>query len=404
MARPELDIARSTLVSGLVSLFLESLFFGVFAVVYGVAAWILLFRPRPQGRTNRDFLFFGASTVMFAFALVHMALDVHINLRAFLLERHDFLAMAQLFDLYNGLVDPIGAVKFAIYVTQTLIGDGFMIYRAFVVWNRSWLVVVLPGILLFAEVVLGYVTSCLGKFNVSATRTTACVNAFFILSVATNVTSTALIMKRILWVRGSAHGQRGHRSRGGARSQRKTVQWRVVESLVQSAAVYSVASISLAVTSFMSPAIGFPACHSVFPSIIGLVFVLIVIRISWNAGATTADAQRQTALRHSVLEGPSSTSLNLPATTHTGGMDVQRLQPLSGVFGRPIAIKVSVSTTTDSASDSSSYRTSLSTSSGMSSPEFGKEEGYLETGEIESLDDLADEKLGPVLHISHEDE
>ncbi len=56
-----------------------------------------------------------------------MALDVHINLRAFLLESHDFEAMAHLFDLYNGLVDPIGAVKFAIYVTQTLIGDGFMV-------------------------------------------------------------------------------------------------------------------------------------------------------------------------------------------------------------------------------------------------------------------------------------
>lgn len=56
-----------------------------------------------------------------------MALDVHINIKAFLLESHDFEAMAHLFDLYNGLVDPIGAVKFAIYVTQTLIGDGFMV-------------------------------------------------------------------------------------------------------------------------------------------------------------------------------------------------------------------------------------------------------------------------------------
>lgn len=75
-------------------------------------------------------------------------------------------------------------------------------------WNRSWYVVIIPGLLLFGEVgekssklvrtphadlgllVLGYVTSCLGKFDVSDTKITACVNAFFILSVATNVTST----------------------------------------------------------------------------------------------------------------------------------------------------------------------------------------------------------------------
>lgn len=87
---------------------------------------------------------------------------------------------------------------------------------------------------------------------------------------------TALIMKRILWSPGSqgtsnstAPGQpaRGLRSQR-QRQPRKSVQWRVVESLVQSAAIYSLASVSLAVTSFLSPAIGFPACHSVFPSII----------------------------------------------------------------------------------------------------------------------------------------
>ena len=46
------------------------------------------------------------------------------------------------------------------------------------------------------------------------------------------------------------------------------VKWRVLESILQSAAIYSVASISLAVTSFTSPTIAFPALHSVFPSVI----------------------------------------------------------------------------------------------------------------------------------------
>ena len=71
-----------------------------------------------------------------------------------------------------------------------------------------------------------------------------------------------LIMRRILWsdveVKGCYPNDSPVRS----------VKWRVFESILQSAAIYSVASLSLAVTAFVSPTIAFPACHSVFPSII----------------------------------------------------------------------------------------------------------------------------------------
>lgn len=98
--------------------------------------------------------------------------------------------------------------------------------------------------------------------------------------------------------------------------------------------------------------------------------MLIVIRISLNAGAP--DAHR-TTLRHSIAEGASCTSLNLP----TQDAPWQRVQPpLPGAAmlgGRPIAIKVSVSTTSDGSSDASSYRTSLSATFDPYSPGFAKE-------------------------------
>ncbi|KAI0776560.1 hypothetical protein BD413DRAFT_439493, partial [Trametes elegans] len=324
---------RSTLLSGLVALFLQSIFFGTLLVVYGVTTWILLFREKTPSRSQRNFLFFGAATVMFILALVHMSLDLDIILLAFLSDSRDSLEVARTLDAYNALQDPTGAAKFAIYATQTLIGDGFMIYRAYMVWNRTRLVVIVPSILLFGEVVLGYATAFLGRFNVSTQRTTDCVNAFFVVSVVTNLVCTGLIVKRTLW----SHG--GAQSRTACKSQLKTVRWRVVESLVQSAAVYSIASISLAVTSFLSPSIGFPACHSAFPSVIGVVFLLIVIRISLNGA--TADCRRCT-LRRSMAEGASCTSL-------PGAVGVEGHQPHSARRG-PIAIKVSVSTTSDSAS------------------------------------------------------
>ncbi|KAI0669073.1 hypothetical protein C8Q78DRAFT_993167 [Trametes maxima] len=363
MAPSDLSIARSTLVSGFVSLFLETLIFGTFVVAYGITTWILLFREESRGRTMKSRAFFGGSTAMFVLALIHLSIDVHINLRALLTDGHDLFAMAHVLDVYNGLVDPMGAVKFAIYVTQTLIGDGFMIYRAYVVWNRDWAIAIVPGVLLLAEVgkspvpdvqFLGYVSSGLGTLNVGESRMTDCVNAFFVLSVVTNVTSTALIMKRILWSQASIREQR---ARG---SQLKSVRWRVVESLVQSAAIYSIASISLAVTSFLSPSIGFPACHSVFPSIIGLVFVLIVIRISLNAGMV--DVHRQT-MRHSMVEGAASCT-SLPGAMQ--GLDTQQYH----TTGRPIAIKVSVSTTSDTESAlSEGAVVSLDTTLGVQTPD-----------------------------------
>lgn len=107
----------------------------------------------------------------------------------------------------------------------------------------------------------------------------ALAQAFFLLSFTTNLLSTGksdtcmdcslltttfagLIMRRILWsdidVQGYHHNAEPVRS----------VKWRVFESILQSAAIYSVASLSLAVTAFVSPTIAFPALHSVFPSII----------------------------------------------------------------------------------------------------------------------------------------
>ncbi|KAI0640922.1 hypothetical protein C8Q79DRAFT_1014763 [Trametes meyenii] len=353
MAPSELSIARSTLISGFVSLFLETLIFGTFAVAYGITTWILLFREESRGHTMKSRAFFGGSTAMFILALTHLSLDIHINLRALLTDGHDFFTIAHVLDVYNGLVDPIGAVKFAIYVTQTLIGDGFMIYRAYVVWNRDWAITIVPGVLLLAEVGKFLVFDVRSTLNVGESRMTDCVNAFFVLSVVTNVTSTTLIMKRILWSQASIREQR---ARG---SQLKSVRWRVVESLVQSAAIYSIASISLAVTSFLSPSIGFPACHSVFPSIIGLVFVLIVIRISLNAG--TVDVHRQT-MRHSMAEGAAS------CTSLPGGMQTLGSQQYHNT-GRPIAIKVSVSTTSDTESALSGGMVSLNTTPGVQPPD-----------------------------------
>ena len=170
------------------------------------------------------------------------------------------------------------------------------------------------------------------------------------------------------------------------------VKWRVFESILQSAAIYSVASISLAATSFTSPTIAFPALHSVFPSVIvrvlssphldlarvavmhartladthsllphahprlgvrqGIVFLLIVVRITRGApsgsGGSPAELGRRSMhqLNGSSCQIP---SLNL-STAAVHAVDVERRGRLSSPLSSPIAIHVSVSTTSDTSS------------------------------------------------------
>ena len=57
----------------------------------------------------------------------HVAFDVHIALQSFIYAEGNIVQMSNALDTFNGLGDPFGAAKFAIYVTQTLIGDGFMV-------------------------------------------------------------------------------------------------------------------------------------------------------------------------------------------------------------------------------------------------------------------------------------
>ncbi|KAI0632671.1 hypothetical protein C8Q77DRAFT_1073702 [Trametes polyzona] len=285
----ELSSARATIISCISALFIESILYGVFAVACGVGAWILLYKRSAPELFSRNVVLFVAITLMFSLATTHLGLDVYIAIKSFLSTGSDLTTASNMYETLNDWpTNPIGATKFAFYVTQTLIGDGFMIYRAYVVWDRMWQITIVPLALLLVEVVLGYVTASLGRLGASDAIASTCVDAWCILSVILNFFCSGLIMRRILWP------AKGHVRAASTGSQAKSVRRRVVESVIQSAAIYSVASISFGITSFLSPNIGFPLCHSLFPPVIGIVFLLIVIRINRNAsaGETSSDGLR----------------------------------------------------------------------------------------------------------------
>ncbi|TBU28391.1 hypothetical protein BD311DRAFT_328183 [Dichomitus squalens] len=234
------------------ALVLEIVFFGAFVGTYAYGSWLTLCRAHPATRRQTStVVLFAANTLMFLLSLVHLALDIDIA-------RIGFLTAPK----------SLQEAKFVLYVTQTLIGDGFMIYRLYRVYSRHWPVTIVPSLLLILTAVIGYASSFLGVagFYMSV--------AFYGLSLIVNVICTVCILLKVFRISRDFNGVylQGH----------KLKLWKVLEATVQSTAIYSAAAVSLVITFVNSTAVGYPTCLDVFPALIGLVFSLITIRIATN--------------------------------------------------------------------------------------------------------------------------
>ncbi|PIL34710.1 hypothetical protein GSI_03491 [Ganoderma sinense ZZ0214-1] len=304
----EFPIARASLMA----LWVESLAFGAFTVLYGIAIWILLYKERKRTSSNPNKRLFATATIMWLLAIAHLAIDVQRADQAFVVHGNTPGGSR---DFFNTLSNPTLVAKDVIYITQTLLGDAFATYRLFMVWKRSWPIVVFPILLLLGAAVTGY-GACVevglmeGLSVVFASNIAPWGKAFFIISLTTNVFATTLIAGRLLWLNRRTKTYRA----AGALS-----YWDVVEMLVQSAAVYSATLASLMGT-YLAGSNAQYICLDLLTPIIGVVFTLIIIRV--GLGETVSE-----------LSGGRTRTSEFHGQT-IGGTDYNL---------RPLAINVSVS-------------------------------------------------------------
>ncbi|KAI0753728.1 hypothetical protein C8Q74DRAFT_1306594 [Fomes fomentarius] len=311
----------------LIALFLESLLFGAFAVLYFISIWILMYRERHHGRTKLHKWMLATGTAMFVLAIAHLCFDVQRAIAGFI--THGGTPTGTL-DFYNQLSNPTHVGKSVIYATQTLVGDSFVTYRMYVVWNRMSFIVVLPILLLIATGVAGYgicyqLTQVTGTGAIFESKLVPWITSFFSLSLTTNVLATMLITGRIVW---SNHRVRKYRA-GYASA---LTHWGVVETIVQSAAIYSAALISLLAT-YLAGSNGQYVCLDSLQPLIGIVFTLIIIRVGLNE--TTSESSR---------------GAPVGADSHISGAPVHHPAQFQQYPMRPLAINVSVSKTRDRSS------------------------------------------------------
>ncbi|KAI0640930.1 hypothetical protein C8Q79DRAFT_423466 [Trametes meyenii] len=303
----------------LIALFLESLIFGSFAVLYAISIWILLYRERRHGRSKLNKWMFATATVMFVLSVGHLAFDVQRAVDGFVV--HGGTPRGTL-DFYNRLSNPTHVGKSVLYITQTLVGDTFVTYRLYIVWGRNRLITVLPILLLLGTAVSGYgicveLTKIKGSGAIFEGNLAPWITSFFALSLTTNVLATLLITGRIIWQNNKV---RNYRAGYAA-----VTYWGVIETIIQSAAIYSAALISLLAT-YVSGSNAQYVCLDALQPLIGVVFSLIIIRVGLS----------------------STTNESTEPHRHPAPSDTRLSGAVPGQFPmRPLAINVSVSKTHD---------------------------------------------------------
>jgi len=275
-------------VSKLVSIFIQTLLYGAYTVVFGLTIWILVWR-RPAGQKINKLMLW-LSLIMFTIATMHVSVNYARVFLAFITYRNAEGGPAGFFNILSNFSQIFGST---LYVAQTLVGDSVALLRCHIVWGRQWHIIIFPFLLLLGSTVCGisilYYFAKIGEdqAQVFAMQLQNWIVSFFSLTLATNIICTALVAYRI-W----------HVNRSVITFTNRS--WHPVTLLiVESGAIYSVTLISLLILYKSESWFQYVVLDSV-SSIVGLVFSMIIVRI--GLGVTTLNGET----RHvSTLSGSS---------------------------------------------------------------------------------------------------
>ncbi|OCB90902.1 hypothetical protein A7U60_g1863 [Sanghuangporus baumii] len=241
--------------SKLVSIFIQTLLYGAYTVVFILTVWVLLFKRAPREPINKTML--AISIVLFVLATMHIGVNYSRIFKAFITHRDAPGGPAAFFNQLSEFTQIFGST---IYVAQTLVGDGVVHRLAHPSFNQStkeviaFLVACGIGILYsFAKVV--------PEAEIFVNELQDWIVSFFSLTLATNIICTALVAARIWKLNRSIMSFASHSYRP------------IIILVIESGAVYSVTLLALLILY---------KAQSWFQYVLldaGLVFSMIIVRI-----------------------------------------------------------------------------------------------------------------------------
>ncbi|KIL61695.1 hypothetical protein M378DRAFT_179998 [Amanita muscaria Koide BX008] len=243
--------------SVLVSVWLETLCYGINTVIYFICLYIFIARKSPQ-KAQKALLVL--STLLYLSATAHVSVNLRRLIEGYVLPQTKVEMMQYLVDI----AQPLDIAKQYLVVSTSFISDLIISWRVYIVWSFDWRITIIPILLSFGVLAsgLGVATSiAIAKpgqtifFKLTGSFGTA----MLCLSLIMNVTATALIASRIWWISrasqtftparsflaisssdpASATFAHGNESLGGWRK-RNQQYWRLIILMVESAALISI--------------------------------------------------------------------------------------------------------------------------------------------------------------------
>jgi len=260
---------------GIISL---ALFYGIFFTLFLLAVYVLIW-PQNGRRVNIPFLI---STALF-FCLITLYFIVRWMRAyvAFITYARQTAGGAILF--LEQVSEWHVAVSTSIWAVTGALADLMLIYRLWLVWDRSYYVVILPLIMCLGSLVTVFaVVYEVSHATLTTTYATAITNwaySFLSLGLAQNAIVTGLIVFKIWTIN---IGVRGHTS---------TVSslWPVIAVLMESGALYS-SSVMITLITYVTQNNGSAVMTDIVVPIIGITFMLIIVRVGLGFSKTRSNA------------------------------------------------------------------------------------------------------------------
>ncbi|KAJ7719467.1 hypothetical protein B0H14DRAFT_3900923 [Mycena olivaceomarginata] len=283
-----------------IAVFLESIIYGAYLPVF--LECIIVLGRKKLGNSNHVYLV--ATTVsMFALISARCIYEVH--------------GCITTFDNIANLLGKVQSSAFMIsldYAFLTAIADAFIVFRTFIVWNKSWVAIALPAILylaccgtsIYSLVVLKSVGP---EGNVTGENVINPGDIFLILTLCTNIVCTGLISFRIL---------RSYRNVAPVLSDsRQSESVRIVSVLIESAAINTLLLVGLLVTTRLNSLVSYVLSGCSSPTI-GLVFSLIIVRV--GRGTSYDEGTKSTSVGTFSTQPPNNPGFEF--SSHRGTQSV----------------------------------------------------------------------------------
>ncbi|KAJ6529005.1 hypothetical protein B0H19DRAFT_968826 [Mycena capillaripes] len=254
--------------AGLLSTLLEAVLYGFSVLMFMAALWIFLHR---RGTMPVNYPMITVACLLFTLSTIHLGVDFNRLVVGFVTLGNSYPGGPTAW--FSNPSQRSFIIKNAVYTFQTVLGDGVVIYRCYMVWRSFWIILV--PLVLWAAVAIagaGSVYSCTLPSTVSndiyARELGKWIKAFYCMTLSCNLLATALLAFRLWTIDRNVNKTRLS----------KGIAIPVLMVVIDAGALYSFTVIA-AVVCFALESNGQYVVLDMITPIISIAFYMVILRI-----------------------------------------------------------------------------------------------------------------------------